>query len=67
MTQAGERLIRSAKNARDRMKQRQHETPEDWAARLAPTFFADLERKQRHLGPEFEAAIFSDLAGLYED
>jgi flagellar biosynthesis regulator FlaF len=67
MTLAGERLIKAAKDAQERIRQRPYETPEQWTSRVAPEFFADLASRQQSLGAEFEVAIFSEVKSLYEN
>lgn len=61
-----ESLQAAAKEAIKRLELRKGETANEWASRLAPTFFADLYERQEPFGPEFEAAIYGDLESLYE-
>ena len=39
----------------------------DRFARQVKSIYANLERRQEDLGPEFEAAIFGNLEDLYEE
>ena len=38
-------ILRAADDALRRLEERRNEDPDEWAQRLAPTFFADLDRK----------------------
>ena len=40
-------LLDAATDALERLKSRSGESADEWAERLAPTFFADLERRAR--------------------
>ncbi len=40
-----DRLLEAASSALKRLQDRKNEDPEEWARRLAPTFFADLDQK----------------------
>lgn len=60
-------LIAAARAAQKRLELRKDECLNEWATRLAPMFFADLEARQEPLGKEFSDAIYPHLDKLYED